>query len=441
LNPDTAPRKPLTIMERRSLFVALLGLLVPLAGVAGYRALERGQMAPMAASVTKAAAVSMETVKPAYTEFSDTFRRNDTITTALKRHGLSGQEAADLVQAARPIWPRVKVKAGETFQGNLYPDGAFHEFRYRLDRERYITIYRHGGKFVPEVKKFDFDVRTIAVDGVIRNSLFVAISDTGEQEALADALANIFAWDVDFNTDIQTGDTFQILLEKQFLNGKLDRYGDILAAEITVGKKRFSAFRFQNEYYDNNGRSLKKALLKSPLNFAARISSRFSGSRLHPILRIARPHYGVDYAVPSGTPVVAVAAGKVTFAGVDGGFGKSVRLRHDFGGLETVYSHLSVIGVRAGQQVAQGAWIGNVGATGLATGPHLDFRVFEHGRPKNPTSKIVPDAPPVSAKLLPQFKAQRDDLRAHLERMLQSRHDLAAPVPAQAAGEAGFRHF
>lgn len=428
-------------MERRSLSVLLLSCLLPLAGMAGYRALELSEAAPAKIQLKEAAVVPVlppPPPPPAFTEFSDTFRRNDTITDALVRHGLSKQEVSSLVQAARPVWPRVKVVAGDSFQGNLYPDGRFHEFRYRLDPERYITIYRDGDKFVPEVKKFDFEMRTIAIEGVIRSSLFVAVAGAGEQEVLAGALSNIFAWDVDFNTDIQKGDTFRILLQKRFLNGKLDRYGDILAAELTVARKRYAAFRFENEYYDGNGKSLKKALLKSPLNFAARISSRFSGARMHPILRIVRPHYGVDYAAPYGTPVVAVASGRVISAGVDGGFGKSVRVRHDFGGLETVYSHLSVIGVGVGQQIAQGAWIGDVGATGLATGPHLDFRVFEHGRPRNPTSKIVPDAPPVSAKLLPRFNVARDDLRSRLERLLRGESDLAAPSP-HAPGEPGPR--
>jgi murein DD-endopeptidase MepM/ murein hydrolase activator NlpD len=278
-------------------------------------------------------------------------------------------------------------------------------------------------------------MRAVAVHGVIRNSLFAAVTEAGEQETLAGELSNIFAWDVDFDTDIQKGDTFRLLLEKRYLNDKFDRYGTILAAELTMGKKRFSAFRFRNEYYDNNGKSLKKALLKSPLNFAARISSKFSGARLHPILKIVRPHYGVDYAAPKGTPVVSVASGRIISAGIDGGFGNSVRVRHDAGNLETMYSHLSVIGVHVGQQIAQGQWIGNVGATGLATGPHLDFRVFERGKPTNPLRKIVPDAPPVAPSLLARFTALRNDLSVRLERLLRGEPDPAVPATPHATGE------
>jgi murein DD-endopeptidase MepM/ murein hydrolase activator NlpD len=273
----------------------------------------------------------------------------------------------------------------------------------------------------------------------MQNSLFLALTSAGEQETLAVDLSNIFAWDVDFNTDIQKGDTFRILLEKRFLSSTLDRYGNIMAAELTVGKKRYTAFRFQDNYYDSTGKSLKKALLKSPLNFAARISSKYSSARMHPILKIVRPHYGVDYAAPAGTPVVAVASGRVISAGVDGGFGNSIRLRHDFGGLETVYSHLSMIGVRPGQRVVQGARIGDVGATGLATGPHLDFRVFERGKPRNPLSKIVPDAPPVSASVLPRFISLRNDLRGRLETLLRGGSHRASsasgPPPSYSAAK------
>jgi murein DD-endopeptidase MepM/ murein hydrolase activator NlpD len=338
------------------------------------------------------------------------------------------------VKAARTIWPRVRVVAGEAFQGNLYANGEFHEFRYRIDPARYITVYRDGGRFIPQVKNFEFEMRTVVVSGTIRNSLFVAVTETGEQETLAGDLSNIFAWDVDFDTDIQKGDTFRLLLEKRYLNGQFDRYGNILTAELAVGKKRYSAYRFQNDYYDDNGKSLKKSLLKSPLNFAVRISSRYSGARLHPILKIVRPHFGVDYAAPTGTPVVAVASGRVVSAGVDGGFGNSIRLHHDTGNLETIYSHLSVIGVHAGQRVAQGQWIGDVGATGLATGPHLDFRVFERGKPVNPLRKIVPDAPPVAANLLGRFIAQCDDLRSRLYQLMSAESDHATPVLPDVAG-------
>jgi murein DD-endopeptidase MepM/ murein hydrolase activator NlpD len=426
-------------LERWSLIVIMLAFVLPLAGLAGYRVLALGQPVAPLPSVLAAAPAPRGSDAPKLMEFSDTFRKNETLTDALIRHGLTKSQVNELVDAARSKWPRTRVIAGESFQGNLWPNGDFHEFRYRIDPERYITVYRDGGRFVPEVKKLDFEMDTVAVRGVIRNSLFAAVTEAGEQEPLAGELSNIFAWDVDFDTDIQKGDTFRLLLEKRYLGGKFDRYGNILTAELTVGKKRYAAFRFQNEYYDSSGKSLKKALLKSPLNFSARISSRYSGARMHPILKIVRPHYGIDYAAPTGTPVVSVASGRVVSAGINGGFGKSVRIHHGTGGLETMYSHLSVIGVYVGQMVAQGQWIGDVGATGLATGPHLDFRVFERGKPTNPLRKIVPDAPPVPSSLLARFTALRDDLRGWLDRLLRIEPDLALPASPHFTGEPAYK--
>ncbi len=425
-------------MERRFFVGIVLAIVLPLVSVAGYKALERGKQPYVPLSINAPVPPPAPAV-PKLIEFSDTFHRNETITDALQRHGLTKPQVAEWVKATRPIWPKLRVVAGETFQGNVSPNGEFHEFRYRIDPERYITVYRKGDNFVPELKKFEFEMQTVAVRGTIRNSLFLAVTEAGEREILAGELSSIFAWDVDFDSDIQKGDTFQLLLEKRFLNGEFDRYGNILSAELMVGKKRYSAYRFGDEYYDATGKSLKKSLLKSPLNFAARISSRFSGARLHPILRIVRPHYGVDYAAPTGTPVVAVASARVVSAGFDGGFGNSIRLRHDTGKLETVYSHLAVVGVHAGQHVAQGQWIGDVGATGLATGPHLDFRVFERGRPVNPLRKIVPDAPPVAARLLGSFTALRDDLRNRLNQLLEAENGNAISAPAGTAGPHSYK--
>ena len=296
----------------------------------------------------------------------------------------------------RPVFALRKVIAGRDFAGNLSANGEFHEFRYRIDDDKYLTVYRDGGRFVPLLKKFNYETRTEAFAGVIEDSLYLAVTDAGEQALLAGELADIFTWDVDFYTDIQKGDSFRILLEKQYLNGKFTRYGKILAADLSVQNKVFSAFRFQNEYYDSRGNALRKTFLKSPLKFA-RISSRFSFARFHPILKIVRPHLGVDYAAPTGTVVVAVASGTVASAGVNGNLGKSVRLRHA-DGYESWYSHLSIIAVSGGSSVTQGEVIGQVGATGLATGPHLDFRLLRGGKYLNPAKVILPPAQPVAGR-------------------------------------------
>jgi murein DD-endopeptidase MepM/ murein hydrolase activator NlpD len=417
--------KKRTFSERRALCVIALALVLPFIGVAGYRALERRQPAS-SLPVADAAPIPSLPATPAFVEFSDTFRKNETITDALTRHSLTNLQVLELVQATRPLYSLRKVIAGREFAGNLTSNGEFHEFRYRIDDEKYLTVYRDGDRFVPLLKKFNYETRTESFAGVIEDSLYLAVTDAGEQALLAGELADIFTWDVDFYTDIQKGDSFRVLLEKQYLNGKFARYGKILAADLVVQNKVFSAFRFQNEYYDSRGNALRKTFLKSPLKFA-RISSRFSSARFHPILKIVRPHLGVDYAAPTGTVVVAVASGTVALAGLDGNLGRSVRLRHA-DGYESVYSHLSSIAVRSGSSVAQGEVIGQVGATGLATGPHLDFRLLRGGKYLNPTKVILPPAQPVAAALFASFAALRDDLRSRLDQMPRGNGN-----PAQAA--------
>jgi murein DD-endopeptidase MepM/ murein hydrolase activator NlpD len=424
--------KPYKKMERRSVAAVLLAFILPLVAVAGYRVLGHGVPGPPPMAIKAAAVAPTLPSIPFFKEFSDIFRKNDTITDALTRHGLSKQQVLDLVATARSIWPHTRVIAGATFEGNLYPNGDFHEFRYRVDSDRYITVYRDGDKFIPLMKKLEREIRSTVVEGTIRGSLFLAVSDIGERPQLAVDLADIFTYDVDFYTDIQKGDRFRILVDKKYLGGKLDGYGSILAAELMVGKKRFSAYRFQNEYYDANGKSLKKSLLKSPLKFAT-ITSRFSMARMHPILKRVTPHEGVDYGAPTGTPVAAVASGRVISAGWNGGFGNSVHLNHE-NGLETMYSHLSRIDVHVGDRVAQGDVIGAVGATGLATGPHLDFRLLERGKPRDPTKKISPVAPPVAANLLVQFNQTRNELREKLDQIAPGSKELASRSDTKTAG-------
>lgn len=422
--------KPRWIMERRSWCLVVLAFVLPLVGVAGYWVLERGRSAPRPSAKTVVPPPSMP-VAPKFLEFSDKFHKSETITDALMRHGLTRQQVFELVQTAHPVWS-AKVIAEREFAGNLYPNGEFHEFRYRIDNDRYITIYRDRDKFVPLVKKFDYDTRTVAVNAVIQDSLFVAVNETGEQDQLADQLNSIFAGDVDFYTDIHKGDSFRMLFEKKYLDGRFFSYGNILTAELTLQKKRLSAFRFQNEYYDSSGKALRRSILKSPLKYV-RISSRFSNARLDPVLKVVQPHRGVDYAAPAGTPVVAVAAGKVLSAGENGGFGLSVSLRHA-NSYETMYSHLSRIAVHVGQQVAQGQLIGNVGATGLATGPHLDFRLIHRGTAVNPTRMIAPEAPPIAAKLFTRFAAVRDDLCNRLDQLAPRSEGVAQSAKTTTMG-------
>lgn len=322
-----------------------------------------------------------------------------------------------LVEAARPVHDLARIAVGRPFGVALGPDGLMRAFTYGIDEVRTLQVLRKGDELEALVLTREYETRTTTVRGTIESSLFEAVEATGERDQLALDLADIFAWDVDFNTEIQPGDAFRVAVEKLFLGDRFSRYGPILAAELARGSRVLRAYRHEGAsgagYYDDEGRPLRKAFLRSPLRFT-RISSRFSRSRLHPVLRVRRPHFGVDYAAPAGTPVSASADGVVTTAGWLGGYGRTVRIRHA-NGYETLYGHLSRILVRRGQRVAQGERVGTVGATGIATGPHLDYRMRRDGRFVDPLRIELPPAEPVPQGERDAFLAARRRGAALLE--------------------------
>ena len=272
-------------------------------------------------------------------------------------------------------------------------------YQYKPD---VIYIFRYTPYGIShKIKREKTYVRLDCVSGTIRTSLYESALEHGIDPSLALELADIFAWDIDFFTDIRPNDSYRILYERIYTNGKFTRNGRILAAEFVNKGRRLEAYYFEDptghkDYYDANGRSLRKAFLRAPLRYK-RISSYFSYHRLHPILGIVRPHLGIDYAAPIGTPVEAVGDGRVVFIGWKRGFGKFIKIRHNHIYTST-YGHLSRFarGLRRGSFVKQGQVIGYVGSTGLSTGPHLDFRFMAHGRYinylkfKQPESKSIP---------------------------------------------------
>jgi murein DD-endopeptidase MepM/ murein hydrolase activator NlpD len=277
---------------------------------------------------------------------------------------------------------------------------------------------------------------TVTVTGEVRDSLFRAVSDAGEDPELAMRLAEIFSWDIDFYTDTRRGDTFRVLIEKKtYLDGEHAGYGRILAAEYDNAGHPYQAILFHDAdgsaaYYSPDGNSLQKAFLRSPLKFAAPVTSHFSASRFHPVLKSYRPHLGVDYAAPTGTPVQAIGDGRVIFAGRKGGDGDMVEIQHP-NGYQTMYLHLSAILVEVGQHVEAGGRIGLVGSTGLATGPHLDFRIIDHGVFKNfeTLRQNLPPAEPVARGELAAFNVVRNRDFAQLGAMtLESRSEVPGTV-------------
>jgi murein DD-endopeptidase MepM/ murein hydrolase activator NlpD len=345
-----------------------------------------------------------------------TVSRNQTLASALGAW-LSPNAVHGLVEAARPAYDLGRISVGQPYGLATSPEGDLRAFTYGIDDLRTLRVSREGEDLRAEVLTRDYETRVTTSSGTIQSSLFGAITDAGEDDQLALDLAEIFAWDVDFNTEIQRGDSYGVAVEKLYVDGRFARYGRILAADFTRGERVLRALRFDGSqssgYYDPRGTPLRKAFLRSPLKFS-RISSGFSRARFHPILNITRPHYGVDYAAPTGTPVLAAGGGVVVSTGWLGHYGKAVRLRHP-NGFETLYGHLSRVDVRPGQRVEQAQRIGTVGMTGLATGPHLDYRMSQNGRFVDPLRVVSPPAPPLSAEERTAFEAVRDERLALIE--------------------------
>jgi len=356
---------------------------------------------------------------------ADTFRppvlgriaRNATLASSLS--GLLSPAAIhELVEAARPAHDLARLAVGRPYGLLLDHDGRLVAFTYGIDELRTLRVVRRSARFEAEVLSRSYETRVETTGATIESSLFTAVEDAGEDDQLALDLADIFAWDVDFNTEIQKGDSFRVAVEKLTLDGQFSRYGRILSAEFVRGKKVLRAVRFEGAsgtgYYAPDGTPLRKAFLRSPLRFT-RISSRFTAARFHPILKTTRPHFGVDYAAPVGTPVMASANGVVTLSGWLDGYGKTVKLRHA-NGFETLYGHLSRIEVKAGQRVSQGTPIGAVGMTGLATGPHLDYRMMRGGSFVDPLRIQSPPAEPIPDAEQPAWESARDERITLLER-------------------------
>ncbi len=335
------------------------------------------------------------------------------LATFLEGLGMDSPTAARVVASAQPVFDLRRLRAGNQLAIGRSMFGDLREVRYTIDPDHVLSIAPKGDGFRSEIEAIPSHAETIGVSGEIDDSLFQAVTDAGENPALALRLAAIFAFDLDFYTDTRPGDTFRVVVEKHTLaSGETLSYGPILAAEYKNGSRSYRAVLFRDAsgkeaYYTAEGKSMKKAFLHSPLKFAAPITSHFSYHRFHPILKEYRPHLGIDYGAPIGTPVQTIGDGKVVFAGPKGGDGNLVKVQHA-NGYTTYYMHLSHIFVHNGQRVEQGERIGLVGMTGLATGPHLDFRIELRGQFLNFEKLPLPTAEPILKRNWEAFAEARD---------------------------------
>jgi murein DD-endopeptidase MepM/ murein hydrolase activator NlpD len=369
--------------------------------------------------------------------------RHATLDSLLRQHQLSTDLVNAAVQSAAAVFNPRRLRADRPYRLVLSMDGFLREFEYEIDTDKFLRIIsRDRGRpevLDAEVVPFEKESNVLAIRGDIdaqHSSLIAAMGETGENIQLAMALADIFGGQIDFNSDLKQGDRFELLFEKSTRDGQFAGYGNILAATFVADGKTHQAVRWTHPetgkaaYYDEEGRSLKRFFLVSPLKFEPRITSSFSRRRLHPVHHTVRAHLGVDYAAPHGAAVVAVAGGTVVSAGWAGAGGNQVRIRHDRG-VETYYLHLSSFapGIRAGASVDQNQVIGRVGSTGTATGPHLDFRLLRGGVFVDPVGerRRQPPGDRIQPAHRPAFLAARDALLQRIEQTVTA--DVAPQRP------------
>jgi murein DD-endopeptidase MepM/ murein hydrolase activator NlpD len=356
-------------------------------------------------------------------------------TQVLRKADIDPQAADQITEAVRPVFNTRRMRAGEKLVFVRHYTGELRSIHYRTGWDSELRVAKEDNGFVASEKKLEAVTETQVVQGKIESSLFESVLATGEHPELAVRLAEIFAYDLDFYSDPQPGDTFRLVFEKRTVPGEdTPYYGQIYAAEYVNGSHPYNAVLFRDPngrpaYYTADGKSLQKAFLHSPLKFAARVSSHFSKRRFHPVAHVFRPHLGTDYAAAVGTPVQAIASGRVIFSGRKGGNGNLVVLRHA-NGYESYYLHLSRLLVRVGQNVQQGQRIGLVGMTGLASGPHLDFRMKKNGTFVNFERLKLPPANPVAKSDLPAFYVERDKWMALLNQPPAPTHVASSePTP------------
>ena len=347
-------------------------------------------------------------------------KSGDTLAKLLSRAGLGPQQVHELVTTDKNTKKLTKIFPGDVFHILVDNQGELQKLNYEIDETRKLKVSRDNGKLASTIAKLPVQIQHKFARGTINSSLFLAAQSAGLPDKTTMELAGISGWDIDFALDIRQGDSFAVLYEEIFRDGKKLRNGAIIAAEFTNRNRTYTAIRFETDdgfanYYSPDGNSMRKTFLRTPVEFS-RISSRFSLGRRHPILNKIRSHKGVDYAAPTGTPIRATGDGKVTFRGTKGGYGKTIVLQHG-SKYSTLYAHLSKYakGSRSGKRVRQGQIIGYVGKTGLATGPHLHYEFRVDGVHRNPLTVRFPTAEPLEKRYLSNFKKEADKLLVQME--------------------------
>lgn len=353
----------------------------------------------------------------------DHIRRGDTVGALLSRLEIDDPEAVSFLRSSKDVRALTQLRPGRSIYAETDADGQMHSLTYLTPGGTLFTVQREEDGFKVTEEAAQLEAQPLMAAGEIRSSLFGATDAAGLPDAIAIQIAEIFSSHIDFHRDLRRGDRFAVVYEGLYHKGELVKVGRVLAAEFVNQGKTYEAVWFDSGeghggYYTPEGRSLRKAFLRSPLEFS-RISSGFTKARFHPILKTWTAHRGIDYAAPTGTRVRSTADGVVAFAGRKGGYGNLVIVQHA-GKYSTYYAHLSRFakGIRKGARVAQGEYIGYVGQTGLATGPHLHYEFHINGVQHDPLRVAMPEAVPITRSLRARFEAQTRAL-AHQIRLMR----------------------
>lgn len=348
-----------------------------------------------------------------------TVRKGTGFADNLRQSGLSPSQVGEVVRELSSVLDYRRLQAGDRFTLSLDHEGCLREFTYQTGPLEEVVLEEAPGGWRVDRRRLPHKTLVETIRGSIESSLFESLEKLGEADRLTIAFVDIFAWDIDFSNELQPGDTFALVVEKIYRKGKFLTYGHILAAEYRDRDELHQAFYFPSpggggDYFAPDGTSLRKTFLRSPVSYT-RISSGYSRRRMHPVLKKVKPHLGIDYAAPAGTPVWAPADGVVLSTTRDRRNGRKVVLRHP-NGYTTYFLHLSRFakGVRKGQKVKQKQVIGYVGSSGLSTGPHLDYRMKRHGTWRNPLREKFPPGNPLPDEYQEEFAAYKDWLTGTL---------------------------
>ncbi len=340
---------------------------------------------------------------------ADRIQKGDTVASLLQRLSVNDKAAFEFLRTSKDARSIFQLRPGRTVQAVVDGEGEMKSLVYLHSPDKLLEVTRRDDSFSASEKTIVPTVQVVRKTGVIKSSLFGATDAANIPDAVANQIARIFSTDIDFHVDLRAGDKFNVVYEMLFYNGEFLRPGRVISADFSNKGKTFEAYLFTDDegnegYYAADGTNRAKSFLRSPLAFS-RVSSGFGG-RLHPIFKNWRQHTGVDFAAPKGTPAWATADGIIEFAGVKGGYGNVVEIRHS-GSVSTLYGHLSGFapGIRKGVRVSQGQTVAYVGATGYATGPHLHYEFKISGQHQDPMRVALPKADPLAAKYIAQFKA------------------------------------